>query len=199
MESESDRNVNIDVSPLTLDDKDEIDISKVTAQELPDAPTNLASQELRKSPDEPVLSTEDDEAQGESSHIVAAQIPSEEIYAGEPDQVTFAHRRDDLETVGHGLEMKDDVKDVRVATEFRWRHGGNEVYLTGTFDDWKVSIPMRRDDNIDHEFTAAVLLDRSQRYLFKFVVDGSWHCSGEWVAEPDWRGNWNNVLPVINN
>ena len=34
-----------------------------------------------------------------------------------------------------------------VPTVFRWEHGGRQVYITGTFNNWEQQIPMHRSGN----------------------------------------------------
>ena len=58
----------------------------------------------------------------------------------------------------------------------RWAHPGKQVYITGTFDNWSLSVPMRRATIDGEEFEATVPVDRSARVEFKFVVDGVWRC-----------------------
>jgi 5'-AMP-activated protein kinase regulatory beta subunit len=36
------------------------------------------------------------------------------------------------------------AKEGKVPTVFRWTHGGNQVYITGTFNNWKERIPLNR-------------------------------------------------------
>lgn len=43
-------------------------------------------------------------------------------------------------------------------------------------------------------FSATVRLDPTQKWLFKFVVDGVWRCSLEFPTETDPLYNVNNVL-----
>ncbi|KAF9182382.1 hypothetical protein BGZ51_001488 [Haplosporangium sp. Z 767] len=84
-----------------------------------------------------------------------------------------------------------------VAHKFVWDHGGNIVKVTGTFDNWKQTIVLLQSpDNQDH-FEITVDLDRSQKILFKFVVDDQWRCTNEIPTEYDGAGNQNNVLLPI--
>ena len=54
-----------------------------------------------------------------------------------------------------------------VPTVFRWEHGGRQVYITGTFNDWSRQIPMHRSGN---DFTYIHNL-RKGKHAFKFIVD----------------------------
>ncbi|KAG0272767.1 hypothetical protein BGZ95_011453 [Linnemannia exigua] len=81
--------------------------------------------------------------------------------------------------------------------KFHWKHGGEIVKVTGTFDDWKESIVLKKVPSTRDEFFALVDLDRTQPIQFKFVVDGVWRCSTEFETEYDYSGNLNNILRVM--
>eukprot|EP00975_Prorocentrum_lima_P009769 2080629-Prorocentrum_lima.AAC.1 len=53
---------------------------------------------------------------------------------------------------------------------FRWEHGGRQVYITGTFNNWERQIPMHRSGN---DFTYIHELRRG-KHAYKFVVDDEW-------------------------
>jgi hypothetical protein len=78
--------------------------------------------------------------------------------------------------------------------EFMWKHdAANKVILTGSFDDWKQSIPLVKDKSQD-VWRTTVLLDPKKRHCFKFVVDGVWRCSLDFGTTTDASGNVNNVI-----
>jgi len=79
-----------------------------------------------------------------------------------------------------------------VPHEFIWRHGGNRVLLTGTFDNWSKSIQMTRQHDGTHR--VIIKLDSNKKWLYKFVIDGEWRCTLGDDTEKDERGNVNNVL-----
>ncbi|KAF9986206.1 hypothetical protein BGZ75_002086 [Mortierella antarctica] len=81
--------------------------------------------------------------------------------------------------------------------KFHWKHGGEVVKVTGTFDDWKETVHLRKVPSTRDEFAAIVDLDRTKPIQFKFVVDGVWRCSTEFATEHDYHGNLNNVLPAL--
>jgi len=60
---------------------------------------------------------------------------------------------------------------------FTWEHGGQNVFLTGTFTGWERHIPMHRSG---HDFVAIVNLPRGT-HAFKFIVDNDWRFSPEQV------------------
>ncbi|KAL1922385.1 uncharacterized protein VTP21DRAFT_9924 [Calcarisporiella thermophila] len=85
-----------------------------------------------------------------------------------------------------------------VPTEFLWRRGGNEVFVTGTFDDWKKTLKMAKSsagNQVVHY--ACPSIDRSRPQLFKFVVDGEWRCDPDLPIVRDEGGNENHQLPKM--
>eukprot|EP00968_Pinguiococcus_pyrenoidosus_P009080 scaffold699_cov231-Pinguiococcus_pyrenoidosus.AAC.18 len=65
-------------------------------------------------------------------------------------------------------EEEGDVDTVPMV--FRWEHGGRQVYITGTFNNWERQIPMHRSGN---DFTYIHELRRG-KHAYKFVVDDEW-------------------------
>ncbi|KAI8374179.1 immunoglobulin E-set [Radiomyces spectabilis] len=80
---------------------------------------------------------------------------------------------------------------------FKWVHGGKEVYLTGSFDNWAVSIPMERSQEDPNIFQAQVSIDETSPVSFKFVVDGEWRFAEDLPHETDAAGNVNNVVRSV--
>ncbi|KAI1006726.1 hypothetical protein K3495_g1493 [Podosphaera aphanis] len=75
---------------------------------------------------------------------------------------------------------------------FKWEHPADEVYVTGTFDDWSKS---ERLDKTEVNFAKRVMLpNTSQKIYYKFVVDGNWITDHTAPQEEDESGNVNNVL-----
>ncbi|KAH6617272.1 hypothetical protein F5144DRAFT_499090 [Chaetomium tenue] len=75
---------------------------------------------------------------------------------------------------------------------FKWPHHAEEVYVTGTFDNWTKS---ERLDRVGQSFQKTVTLPESDAKIFyKFVVDGSWTTDHTAPQEKDHEGNDNNVL-----
>ncbi|KAF9276421.1 hypothetical protein BGZ68_010026 [Mortierella alpina] len=110
------------------------------------------------------------------------------------------HSLASLPTTKDAVKEKEKVRATTTSSEyvphrFQWGKGGENVIVTGTFDDWQQSIKLKRTFG-DH-FEAIVDLDRSKKILFKFVVDGHWQCSDEFATESDHSGNQNNILPPI--
>ncbi|POS86455.1 hypothetical protein EPUL_001707 [Erysiphe pulchra] len=81
------------------------------------------------------------------------------------------------------------------ATDFDHReHPADEVYVTGSFDDWSKSERLDKKNNV---FTKEVILPiASDKIYYKFVVDGNWVTDHTAPQENDESGNLNNVLTV---
>lgn len=56
-----------------------------------------------------------------------------------------------------------------VATEFTWKHAGEKVLVTGTFDDWQSTVELKKQEGSDI-FSATVDLKPDTKYLFKFGI-----------------------------
>jgi len=73
---------------------------------------------------------------------------------------------------------------------FRWPHEGQDVILTGTFDQWSSSVHLT---NGPAGFEATVRVPWSEKVAYKFIVDGYWKTTEEAPTEVDSAGNINNV------
>ncbi|KAF1937618.1 hypothetical protein EJ02DRAFT_458571 [Clathrospora elynae] len=74
---------------------------------------------------------------------------------------------------------------------FTWEHSAQEVYVTGTFDDWRKTVQLEKED--DGIFKKAVELPKTHTQ-YKFVVDGNWCTNDSARKEDDGHGIVNNVL-----
>eukprot|EP00274_Cyanoptyche_gloeocystis_P002409 CAMPEP_0196664820 /NCGR_PEP_ID=MMETSP1086-20130531/58523_1 /TAXON_ID=77921 /ORGANISM="Cyanoptyche gloeocystis , Strain SAG4.97" /LENGTH=266 /DNA_ID=CAMNT_0042001289 /DNA_START=157 /DNA_END=957 /DNA_ORIENTATION=- len=86
-----------------------------------------------------------------------------------------------------------DAGQQEVPTVITWAHGGNRVYVIGTFCGWKERIPMHRSGN---EFNTIQNLKPGQ-YEYKFVVDNEWKFAPEQATTFDNSGNVNNIIDVV--
>jgi hypothetical protein len=81
---------------------------------------------------------------------------------------------------------------AKAPMEFTWSEGRpKEVILTGTFDNWKGTVPMKSDAK--GLYKANVILPTEGDVQFKFIVDGAWQCSSNYTTCTDGQGNLNNV------
>ncbi|KAK4989035.1 Cruciform DNA binding protein [Elasticomyces elasticus] len=75
---------------------------------------------------------------------------------------------------------------------FKWEHPAQEVYVTGTFDNWSKSVKL---DKKGDTFEKLVNLPSADaKILYKFVVDGDWTTDHTAPSENDHFGYVNNVL-----
>jgi len=84
------------------------------------------------------------------------------------------------------------LDDDTVPTVFRWEHGGRQVYITGTFNQWSRQIPMHRSGN---DFTYIHNLKRG-KHAFKFIVDDEWRFAPDQPTVADIEGRINNFIDV---
>ncbi|KAI9027651.1 immunoglobulin E-set [Phycomyces nitens] len=92
--------------------------------------------------------------------------------------------------------LQDETQEE--LTEFRWSFAGQKVYVTGTFDNWGVSLPMTKAPEAPY-FVASIPLDRSVDIEFKFVVDGIWSYAADLPHCTDSHGNINNIFYAKDN
>ena len=131
-----------------------------------------------------------------------------------PSQTTGSHGKDHA--------MPSFMNENMIPTVFRWEHGGDEVFVTGTFTNWEDHIPMHRSGN---DFTHIQMLprvrfrwlDRNEatvmsaatesisrwgvctgqgKHAFKFIVDGEWRWDPEQDTVADGAQNINNFIDL---
>ncbi|KAF7940893.1 uncharacterized protein EAE97_007078 [Botrytis byssoidea] len=75
---------------------------------------------------------------------------------------------------------------------FKWEHPAEEVFVTGTFDNWSKSEKLVKNGDV---FSKDVqLANAGEKIYYKFVVDGNWVTDHTAPQENDASGNLNNVL-----
>jgi hypothetical protein len=79
-----------------------------------------------------------------------------------------------------------------VPTVFRWEHGGRQVYITGTFNNWEHQLPMHRSGN---DFTYIANLKKG-KHAFKYIVDEEWRFAPDQPTVADIEGRINNFIDV---
>jgi len=79
-----------------------------------------------------------------------------------------------------------------VPTVFTWQGGGKDVYITGSFNNWKEKIPLNMSEK---DFTIIQNLPPGT-YTYKYVVDGKWVHSPDQPVSTDIKGNLNNFIEV---
>eukprot|EP00124_Ichthyophonus_hoferi_P000901 Ihof_evm10s39 gene=Ihof_evmTU10s39 len=94
---------------------------------------------------------------------------------------------------GNAQGLPPSKKTVKVPTVFQWAHGGTNVYITGTFNDWKERIPLNRSQE---EFATILDLEPGTTHQYKFIVDNEWRFNPDMPTVPDRAGATNNFLEV---
>ncbi|XP_052272093.1 5'-AMP-activated protein kinase subunit beta-2-like isoform X2 [Dreissena polymorpha] len=87
-------------------------------------------------------------------------------------------------------------------TVFKWEAGGKDVYVSGSFNNWKSKIPLAKSHG---DFYTIVDLPEGE-HQYKFYVDGSWmHNTNEKTqksglsddpTKPNNMGSFNNTVTV---
>ena len=81
-----------------------------------------------------------------------------------------------------------------VLTVFKWVHGGHEVFVTGSFNQWLGKIPMNKVDG-ENEFILQIdILPGTHTY--KYIVDGEWRVDEDAAQYVTYDGTVNNVVEV---
>jgi hypothetical protein len=106
---------------------------------------------------------------------------------GDPNHNLSNNNSEMSNTNRNGGNAADELVSV-----FRWEHGGNTVFISGTFNGWKENIPMHRSGN---DFSYICTLPRG-KYIYKFLVDGEWRFSPDQPTLADAQGNVNNMLDL---
>ncbi|KAK1809444.1 hypothetical protein LTR12_016183 [Friedmanniomyces endolithicus] len=75
---------------------------------------------------------------------------------------------------------------------FRWEHTAQQVFVTGTFDNWSKTEKLNWNGS-GFEKTLS-LPEQKEKILYKFVADGDWRHDHTAKTETDHQGNINNVL-----
>jgi hypothetical protein len=90
-------------------------------------------------------------------------------------------------------ETINNLVNIKVATTFIWREGGNSVYVTGSFSNWKQWFLMKKSETNDKEYILTLDLPR-EVHQYKFIVDSVWKCSRDFPKMNDGNGNHNNYI-----
>jgi hypothetical protein len=121
--------------------------------------------------------------------------PSKQISAA-PSVHQFPQPTREVSSVtalGGRLDSAPELGDAIVPVMFKWTHGGQRVFLTGTFNNWaKEGIPMVRSGQ---EFYQIIDVQKGV-HEYKFLVDGEWKFSLDQPVSQDISGNVNNVVDI---
>jgi 5'-AMP-activated protein kinase, regulatory beta subunit len=88
--------------------------------------------------------------------------------------------------------IENQETDDIIPTVFKWDHGGKNVYITGTFNNWEKQLPMHRSGN---EFSYVYNVKRG-KHAYKFIVDDEWRHAPDQPTIADVEGRINNFIDV---
>ena len=91
-------------------------------------------------------------------------------------------------------ENKENIDNNKIETKFEWSEGGNMVYVTGSFCDWKKFFLMKKDNQ--GKYTITLSLPRGF-HQYKFIIDDIWTYSKQQPKFED-NGNVNNFIDTTN-
>ena len=86
------------------------------------------------------------------------------------------------------------VDTLKVPITFEWDGGGNNVYVTGNFCNWKQFFLMKKEDN--GKFILNLTLPKG-KHQYKFKVDGIWKFNDKFPTINE-NGNINNIIDASN-
>jgi len=86
------------------------------------------------------------------------------------------------------------VQIETVPTTFRWAHGGQQVFVTGSFNDWQGKFLMPRSEDNPKEFVLVIDIPPGE-HQYKYIVDDQWRLDPD-VPTCVTQGIVNNTLDV---
>ncbi|KAG8193355.1 hypothetical protein JTE90_022983 [Oedothorax gibbosus] len=108
----------------------------------------------------------------------------EDVPAAFEDKVGESNPRSPTESIS-------SYETIHFPTVFKWDGGGKEVFISGTFSNWK-PIPM-----VESHGDFALILDVSEgEHQYKFQVDGQWMHSAKQPTIDNDLGTKNNKLSI---
>ncbi|MDP2439309.1 MAG: 5'-AMP-activated protein kinase beta subunit family protein [archaeon] len=87
---------------------------------------------------------------------------------------------------------KSGTEEILLPTMFTWSGGGNRVFVTGTWDNWKTRIALNKSTS---DFSAIADIPPGI-HQYKFIVDGHWKHATEQPSCFDGQGHPSNVLEI---
>jgi 5'-AMP-activated protein kinase regulatory beta subunit len=90
--------------------------------------------------------------------------------------------------------IQNDEENETVPVEFRWRLGGREVFVSGSFNDWKGKMQLKQSEFDECEFSL-VLKVLPGRHNYRYIVDQQWQVNDEEQTE-DVQGIRCNIVDV---
>lgn len=110
-----------------------------------------------------------------------------------PHENEFLSRapRQRANTMSEAESQKIETEKAALPTVFKWDGGGKQVYISGTFSDWK-TLPMVKSHG---DFVTIIDLPEGE-HEFKFYVDGEWRHDPKLKNIENEIGSKNNMVSV---
>ncbi|XP_038712279.1 SNF1-related protein kinase regulatory subunit beta-2 [Tripterygium wilfordii] len=87
---------------------------------------------------------------------------------------------------------EDMCNEQAIPTMITWSYGGKEVAVEGSWDNWKIRVPLQRSGK---DYTIMKVLP-SGVYQYRFIVDGQWRYAPDLPWAQDDVGNAYNLLDL---
>lgn len=108
-----------------------------------------------------------------------------------PHETEFRVPRQRANTMSEAETPKEDIEKPALPTVFKWDGGGKQVYISGTFSEWK-ALPMVKSHG---DFVTIIDLPEGE-HQFKFYVDGEWRHDPKLKNVENDVGSKNNMVSV---
>ncbi|KAF5203811.1 Snf1-related protein kinase regulatory subunit beta-2 like, partial [Thalictrum thalictroides] len=89
-------------------------------------------------------------------------------------------------------EYENTFSEKGIPTMITWNHGGKEVAVEGSWDNWRTKQPLQRSGK---DFTIMKVLPTGV-YQYRFIVDGQWRYVPDLPWAHDDVGNVYNILDL---
>mmetsp|Transcript_48171 Transcript_48171/g.79812 ORF Transcript_48171/g.79812 Transcript_48171/m.79812 type:complete len:306 (-) Transcript_48171:126-1043(-) len=139
--------------------------------------------------------------------------PSQEAGEGTDESMRGVGGSADERSSSRKSEEKERSRKQRavVPTLFRWPYGGNEVFVVGSFNNWKGKVPMKKkkkkkrkktavgssETNVEIDEIFTVTLDLpTGRHGYYFLVDDSWQYDPQKAKITNRQGKISNLVEV---
>ncbi|EPZ32851.1 hypothetical protein O9G_004294, partial [Rozella allomycis CSF55] len=97
----------------------------------------------------------------------------------------------DIPPIPEEEKMDLDTEETETGTQeliptvITWKHGGNKVFVMGSFNRWTEKVELKRSES-ENDFSTVLVL-KPGTHRIKFVVDDEWKCSTDLVTAADPR------------
>ncbi|KAI5079587.1 hypothetical protein GOP47_0005066 [Adiantum capillus-veneris] len=127
---------------------------------------------------------------GTSPSLITPQMPQVPLCHADEAGLLWKHQ-----VAGTSSKGGDALEGPTIAALISWNHGGNDVAVEGSWDNWCTRLTLQRSgkDFAILKFLAAGV------YHYKFLVNGEWTYSPDLPFVLDESGNGVNILYVQDN